>query len=430
MLQEQHKEALIERRMALVAQIEEKMPEHADGVVLIFSGFDQERVQFRPHSSFYYFTGIREPAFVYVADLKNKEFGVFVPDFGDERTKWVGSSVSQAQAKEYGLDFVKTMGQQQRGYTCSPYYPLQQYSSLIEYIREVRDEKRSIMGIVSTKEQKNVDQIFSFARLSSHIKGLEDEVVDVSHLVSSLRRKKSRSEIEKMYSAIQITTNAHMIIARDIKPGMKESELQALISYLFSFNQVSAAFQSIVATGKQSTILHYQQSSEVLKEDDLVVIDIGAEYDMYCADISRTYPISGKFTKQQRLFYDVVVEAQEYIAAEAKPGMWLCNVHEPEASLQHLAIEFFKKHDVHAHFWHGIGHFLGLDVHDVSTPEPLQDGDVITIEPGLYVPEKNIGIRVEDDYWITERGALSLSDALEKSPAYIEKMMAGSSSEG
>ena len=184
------------------------------------------------------------------------------------------------------------------------------------------------------------------------------------------------------------------------------------------------SFPSIVAGGKNSTVLHYHENSGTLRNGDLVVVDIGAEYNNYCADLTRTYPVSGTFSKRQKEIYEVVLATQEYIASRAKPGMWLKNKDNVEQSLHHLAVKFLAQSGYDKYFPHGIGHFLGLDVHDVGDyTVPLQEGDVITIEPGIYIAEESIGIRIEDNYWITKDGAVCLSENLPKEVEDIEGFM-------
>jgi len=170
--------------------------------------------------------------------------------------------------------------------------------------------------------------------------------------------------------------------------------------------------------------LHYTVNDDEMKDGDLVVVDIGAEYDYYCADLTRTYPVSGTFTKRQRELYNIVLETQKYIASIAKPGYWLKNNNELDKSLHHLAVKYLAERGYDQYFTHGIGHYLGLDVHDVGDySTPLQEGDVITIEPGVYIPEEQIGIRIEDDYWIVDDGVVCLSEALPKHPDEIEAMV-------
>ena len=184
------------------------------------------------------------------------------------------------------------------------------------------------------------------------------------------------------------------------------------------------AFPSVVATGKNGTILHYSDNNGLIKNGDLVLVDIGAELHNYCADITRTYPVSGTFTKRQKELYNLVLETQEYVAALAKPGMWLKNPKNPDKSLYHLAHAFLTKRGYADYFPHGIGHFLGLNVHDVGDyAVPLHEGDVITIEPGIYIPQEGIGIRIEDNYWIAKDGAICLSEDMPKTAEEIEAVM-------
>ncbi len=147
-------------------------------------------------------------------------------------------------------------------------------------------------------------------------------------------------------------------------------------------------------------------------------------YEGYCADLTRTYPVSGKFSKRQKELYEIVLETQQYIADKAMPGMYLNNSDYPDMSLNHLAKAYLKKAGYEQYFIHGIGHYLGLDVHDVgSTKEPLQEHDVFTIEPGIYIPQEGIGIRIEDDYWMARKGSICLSENLPKDPSDIEALV-------
>jgi Xaa-Pro aminopeptidase len=223
-----------------------------------------------------------------------------------------------------------------------------------------------------------------------------------------------------------ITTVAHGAAARALRPGLREYELQAVIEAEFlRQGALLSAFPSIIGGGVKSTVLHYVGNNRVLEAEDLVVVDIGAEYQYYAADLTRTYPVGGKYSARQREIYELVLEAQQYAAEIAKPGMFLRNIATKEQSLQWLVVEFFKKHKLEKYFPHGLGHYIGLDVHDVgSFMEELQPGDVITIEPGLYLRDEEIGVRIEDDYLVTATGVTCLSAALPKKILDIESIMA------
>ncbi|QQR63393.1 M24 family metallopeptidase [bacterium] len=213
-----------------------------------------------------------------------------------------------------------------------------------------------------------------------------------------------------------------------MKPGIGEAEVHGNIAYVMYGSNATEAFASIVGSGFNSTVLHYHKNNDQLKTGELVVVDIGAEKDMYCADLTRTYPVSGRFSARQKVVYELVLETQEYIASIAKPGMYLKNNSHHDQSLHHLAKAFLAKAGYEQYFPHGIGHYLGLDVHDVgSYQEPLQEGDVFTIEPGIYIPEEALGVRIEDDYWLTPKGAVCLSEGLPKTVAEVQQAMADKS---
>lgn len=188
---------------------------------------------------------------------------------------------------------------------------------------------------------------------------------------------------------------------------------------------IFSCFPIIVGSGSNSTVLHYTENNNVLEKDDVVVVDIGARYEHYCGDITRTYPVSGKFTKRQKEIYNLVLAVQRYIEGIAKPGMWLSNKEHEDASLHHLAKKFLHEHGGYdSYFVHSLGHYLGLDAHDAGDyTQPLQSGDVITLEPGIYLKEEALGIRIEDNYWIVEDGNVCLSDQLPKDAEQIEELI-------
>ena len=240
-------------------------------------------------------------------------------------------------------------------------------------------------------------------------------IVDCSKYISQLRRIKGAAEIAAIKQAIVITKAAHEAAADVCNPGVTEAQVKAALEAVMIEHGVGPAFPSIVATGIHGTILHYTGSRGILQHGELLVVDIGAFYNQYAADITRTYTVSGTRTRRQNDIYNRVFAVQEEIAAKVRPGVWLRNSKYPDQSLQHIAVALFKKQQLDQYFMHGIGHYLGLDVHDVgSYEEPLQPGDVITIEPGLYIRSEAIGIRIEDNYLITDSGVECLSKDITK----------------
>jgi Xaa-Pro aminopeptidase len=240
-----------------------------------------------------------------------------------------------------------------------------------------------------------------------------------------MRRIKSSFEIDSIEEAVRITSLGHARAAGMVGHNVYEREIVGAIEGDFIASGAQIAFPSIVASGPQATILHYDEHNRPMQNGELVVVDIGASVNGYCADISRTYPVSGIFTDRQKELYEIVLRTQEYIASLARPGYWLSNVACPEKSLYHLAVGFLKDHGGYdLYFSHGIGHYLGLDVHDVgSYAQPLAEHDVITIEPGIYISQEGIGIRIEDNYVLTADGVNCLSTALPKKIEEIEEFM-------
>lgn len=413
-----------ERRKKLIELIKKKFPEKAQGCILIFSGFESENI-FKPNASFYYLTGLQEPAACLLIDIEKDTSHLFVPQMVQERKKWIGHSLYDEKAEQFGLNSIEFAGTECQGYTCYHYFDQQVFAHVIDRLKNIVAKKSPLYVLLPLSGSQYLDQRFFLSRLGEYIPQLSSAFIDISSLVAQLRRKKSKLEIEYIYHAVEATIKAQQAIAQEIKPGMKEYEIQAFIEYVFKATGCDIAFPSIVASGKHTTMLHYHHNNGVLQKGDLLVVDIGARYNSYCADITRTYPVLKKFSAEQKKYYDLVLQAQDYIASIAQPGYWLSNKENPEKSLQHLATDFFKKHGVAQYFWHGIGHFLGLDVHDVGdTMIPLEEDDIITIEPGLYFPEHGFGIRIEDDYWINAKGAISLSESLPKAADEIEKIMA------
>lgn len=406
--------------------VEEYAKEHAfnAGVILLIADFESDRSAFKQERSFYYLTGIQEPASIYLFDMKSGKKTLYIPNFQSIREQWIASSITLGQEEKYGVDAIVYAGEPCKGYQCYPFFNQHEFSTVIKQLDDYVKNGISIFTLSPANSSEYVMQRFVLDRMGTSIPDLKKSIVDISPLVAQMRRNKSKPELELMYSAIEITMDAQDAAARTIAPKKIEYEIQANLEYIFTFSGASTAFPSIVASGKHSTTLHYMQNDKVIEKGDLVVVDIGAEYNYYCADLTRTYPATGTFTKRQREIYKIVLDAQTYIAELARPGMWLSSAEHQEKSLNHLARKYLKEQGYEKYFPHGIGHFLGLDVHDVGDySRPLAPGDVITIEPGIYIPEESLGVRIEDNYWIIEDGAVCMSEALPKDPDAIEQMV-------
>ena len=413
------------RRQKLIDSV--KQTASPESLIVLFAGFEDDCKAFRQESSFFYYTGIQEPGVALVLDMHGKST-LYIPNCGDTRQKWVFSHIAltQANARTLCVDAVELLGSQCAGYQLYPFFPRAEYETLLNVLAAIINKNGRILTLCPETVHQYVTQRLILQRLNEFIPGISTHLTDISGFVAEQRCVKDMHEIEQLYKAVEITAVAQEAAAQAIKHDMSECEVQASLEYIMKASGANPSFPSIVGSGKNSTVLHYNVNNSVMKNGDLVVVDIGAEYDQYCADITRTYPVSGTFTKRQKEVYAIVLETQEYIANLAKPGYWLRNADHPEKSLHHLAKEFLNKKGYGQYFIHGIGHYLGLDVHDVGNYDrPLQEGDVFTIEPGIYIPQEKLGIRIEDDYWVIKDGVVCLSENLPKKPEDIEALMRG-----
>jgi Xaa-Pro aminopeptidase len=412
-----------QRRTRLIAAVKEKYGV-TKGVILLSAGFELDRCVFRQESSFYYFTGISEPAVVLCLSLDGHEV-LYVPRFATARSQWVQPAINgPADAAAYGVERIAYLGAEVPGYSFRPGFTPNVYEELCKDL-SLFIQQGSVFTLLDGSNSSYFMQINLFERLTSWVPGLRECTRDCSPVVHAMRREKDDYEIDLIYKAVQVTTIAHKTVASLIPESSYEYELQAAIESIFV--QVAAAapaFPSIVATGKNTTVLHYTQRQATLKHGDMVVIDIGAEYGFYAADLTRTYPANGVFTPRQREIYQAVLDTQAFVESMAMPGMFIRNAKFPEKSLHHLAVGFLERKGLAKYFCHGIGHLLGLDVHDVGDMDvPLMPGDVFTIEPGVYLQSENLGVRIEDDYVMADDGAVCLSYDLPKQPDEIERMM-------
>jgi Xaa-Pro aminopeptidase len=255
-------------------------------------------------------------------------------------------------------------------------------------------------------------------------------VRDITGAISAMRQVKSPGELALMQKAIDASIDAHFDAMRRMKPGLFEYQVGARMKEIHEFEGCSReAYAPIVGTGFDSTVLHYSALDRQIQDGDIVVLDVGGEYGGYAADITRTLPANGKYSARQREIYEIVLGAQNAAMAALKPG---AAIHGGAIDLNAIAREYINTHgkDLHGdslgkYYIHGLSHHLGLDVHDPgSVTRPLEPGMVITIEPGIYIPEENLGVRIEDDVLVTKEGYELLTKRLPRDPVEIEKVMA------
>jgi Xaa-Pro aminopeptidase len=257
------------------------------------------------------------------------------------------------------------------------------------------------------------------------------ELKDIRAQIGALRAIKSPGELAFLQKAVDLSVKAHFAAMKMMRPGLYEYQLAAKMVEIHAMGGSEAeAYAPIVGSGFNSTILHYDKLARQIQDGDIVLMDVAAQYSGYAADITRTIPANGKFTPRQREIYDIVLGAQNAAIAALKPGMNYCD--SGGKSLYKIAYDYINSHgkDLHGkrlgqYFIHGLGHDIGLDVHDPGDScNPLRPGMVVTIEPGIYIPEENLGVRIEDDFLITDTGYKQLSANLPRDPDEIEKIMA------
>src|ERR1700722_18573927 len=254
---------------------------------------------------------------------------------------------------------------------------------------------------------------------------------DVSVAEAALRAIKSPGELALMQKAIDPSIDAHLEAMKMMRPALYEYQVAARMVEIHAYAGCETeSYSPIVGTGFNSTVLHYNKLDRRIEDGDIVLMDVGGQYSGYSSDITRTIPANGKFTPRQREIYEIVLGAQNAAMAALKPGMTLGG--QGPTSLQKIAMDYIDSHgkdkegrSLGRYYIHGLSHHVGLNVHDPSGPSrPLEPGMVVTIEPGIYIPEENIGVRIEDDVLITPEGYKLLTARLPRSPDEIEKIMA------
>jgi Xaa-Pro aminopeptidase len=247
-------------------------------------------------------------------------------------------------------------------------------------------------------------------------------------ILAELRMVKDQDEIEKVKRALAITQMGLNQIMFTLQPDKYEYQIQAEYNFVLNANRTIPSFDTIAASGKNATVLHYVENKDQIKNGDLILFDLGVEYEHYCSDITRVYPANGKFTKRQKEIYEVVLKANKETIKWLKPGV---SVQEFFDYGKNILIEGAKQlglikedAEINKYYYHSLGHYLGLDVHDVGNYSlPIPEGALITIEPGLYIAEEGIGIRIEDDVVVTSKGCINLSKDIIKEVTDIEAFM-------
>ncbi len=308
--------------------------------------------------------------------------------------------------------------------------PLQTWVHLADNIYLDTNENDRKASHIRTKEYRFVDDVKAAYPLHSFQRAAK--------LMKHLRSIKLKEEIEVVQKAIDITEVTFRRLLQFIKPGVFEFEIEAEIFHSFlSQRSAGPAYGSIIASGDNARTLHYVSNNAKCKDGDLILMDFGAEYGNYCADLTRTVPVNGKFDKRQKTVYNACLHLHNYAKSILKPGITILDYTDKvgeEATQQFLKIGLISKSDVknedpdnrayRKYLYHGISHHLGLDVHDLGTrTEPIKQGMLFTIEPGIYIQEEKMGVRIENNFWITKNGNIDLMKNIPITVEEIETLM-------
>lgn len=410
------KELFVKNRKNLWDKIEE------NSITLIFAGeapykSADETYAFTPNRNFYYLTGINREKMILMLVKRNGkvEETLFIEKNDPVMARWVGEKMPEEEVREIsGIEKIKFVEEFEE--TMGSILDRTKIDSL--YL----DLERQQFNMSASTPQRfagAVTERYPYLRINN-----------IYHEVASLRLIKSEEEIKLIREAIDITNKGIKALMKNSKAGMREYELEAYFDFILKSNGVKDyAFHTIAACGKNATVLHYNENNSELEDGKLVLFDLGAQYKYYSADISRTFPVNGRFTERQKQIYNVVLRAEEAVTAIAKPGILFSVLNETAKKVlaegcKELGL-IKEDSELSKYYFHGVSHYLGLDTHDVGSRDmELKPGMVFTNEPGLYIEEENIGIRIEDDILITEDGCENLSKQIIKTVEEIEAFMA------
>jgi len=394
---------------------------------------------YRQDSDFLYLTGFREPEAVLVM-IPQKKHGkciLFCRERDPERELWDGPMAGlRGAVADFGMDEA---------------FSHADIGKRLPAMLQNRDRIYYDLGRTPLFDQRLIGWLNEFRDKPRKNFHAPEEIHALDHMLHDMRLYKSRKELAAMQRSAQVAIAAHQRAMQVCRPGLNEADIHAELLHTFTRHQCEPSYQAIVGGGVNACVLHYIANNDTLRAGDLLLIDAGAECDGYASDITRTFPVSGKFSQEQRDLYEVVLAAQSAAIEMARPGNPWQAVHDAavrvatqgmiDLGILKLSLEEELEQEGHRHFYvHKTGHWLGLDVHDVGEYEidghsrELEPGMVITVEPGIYIPPhdtsvrkcfRGLGIRVEDNVAISKKNPKVLTSALVKKPDEIEALMAG-----
>jgi Xaa-Pro aminopeptidase len=435
------KEEYRERRIALMKRIKASAaasaplrgalrragggPPGSSGVVVVMvgEGASGDDAKFRQENNFSYLTGIESPDASLVLWPDSGEETLYLPPRDQSQDRWVGPRLGPGPeaVDKTGFARVESTG-----------------GFLADLFRAIGDPRTSGRAQAATvyllEPTPKPNSTTTASRIARFVRegAPSARFVDLAPLVHEMRKNKSDAEAALVRRAVEVTADAQREVVGKIRPGLPEYRLEgAILGAFVAGGAMRAGFPSIVGSGPNSTVLHYDKNDRTIEDGDLVVVDIGGEFKNYTADITRTYPANGKFSPRQREVYQLVLDAQTAAARDFKPGV------STMGDLTRVVQNIFRNSPLRArdesgneqtmdHFFlHGLGHQLGMDVHDVGdNGRALAVGEIFTIEPGLYISNESLGVRIEDDYRATKDGIEKLSRDIPVDVEEIERLIA------
>ena len=416
-----------ERRDRLVGALRALLKPGERGVFLLAGEPGSDMNEFRQRADFLYLTGFEEPGaqMVLVFEAATLLERLYLVPSTPDMARWSGETLAPGRRSPEGAgpDPVRVRAAERTGFRGDG----RTEGSGIGEIGDLAADLRAFLsggaalfipppsagpgGPPSPEERRAAE-----ARAA----GLDVRVVSAAGPLAALRLSKSSEEIALIRRAVAVTCEAHRAAMRTIAPGLREYEVEAAIEYVFTRSGARwAAYPTIVGSGPNSCVLHYSRNDRTIGAGDLVIVDAGAEYRHYASDVTRTLPASGRFTPDQARIYRAVLHAQDEGAALVKPGV------RPREICDRVA-KILDQEGLGSGIQHTCSHFVGLEVHDAGGPDTvLAPGMVLSVEPGVYYPDRGIGVRIEDLFLVTEGGGEKLSSCIPSSPEGIEAEMAG-----
>jgi len=387
------------------------MKEMGEGVAVVYANGEEDGDGYRQGSDFLYLTGVLEEGGILVLAPKERTYREYLllPSRDPEAERWTGEreQIGGALRRKYGFEKIYRTGR------------------LLSLVLDLAGRSPVLWQVSrpSSDAESEPRDLALYDKVGDKLPGVSKKTLGWT--LARMRSRHSPDELAIMQRTIRISEAGFAAAAAVIRPGATEGAVEAEAERVWKASGARRpAYASIVGSGPNSTILHYPRSERTLEDGDLILMDMSAEFAHYAADITRTFPVNGRFSSEQRKIYDLVLKAQKAAFALVRPGAY----NEDHDAAARQVIEDAGYGDF---FIHGLGHFVGLDVHDAGAyQEPLAAGMVLTLEPGIYLPDRKLGVRIEDEVLVTETSARYLTDGIPREPDEVERWMRERRAEG